>query len=342
MVFVDVGQGDGMLILSPTGKSVLIDAGLRKSAPAMLDVLRKEKVSELDLAIATHPHADHIGGISDVLQRVPTKLFMDSGFAHPSGTYRQLLEFLETSKTKVITARSGRKIDLGGGAVMEVLAPREHLLRGTRSDANSNSVVVRVTHGDVSVLLTGDAEDPTERRLMEEPSKLASTILKVAHHGSEHSSSSTFLGHVKPKAAIISCGLNNKYGHPAAGTLSRLQRMGAAIYRTDLQGDLRLVTDGERWTIQTERQSATADAVPMEASPEAAGDGAININTADADTLTSLPGIGPKKAQAIIDHRQKSGAFATVDQLTDVRGIGAKTLAKLRPLITVGEPAQEP
>ena len=181
---VDVGQGDGLVVISPTGKAVMIDAGDRGAEREMLAELARAGVATLDLVVMTHPHADHIGGMQRVLETVPTRLFLDPGFDHGSGMYARLLEHLEASGAQLLVARAGRRIDLGGGAALEVLAPREPLLTGTRSDANANSIVLRLTYGDTAMLLTGDAEEPTERRLLEAPEQVAADVLKVAHHGS--------------------------------------------------------------------------------------------------------------------------------------------------------------
>jgi len=344
VVFIDVGQGDGMLIVSPTGKTVLIDAGLKDAVPAISAVIRDAGVKTLDLVIGSHAHADHIGGLTEILKRFGTRAYMDPSFPHESGTYRQLLEFLTTRKIKKITARAGRKIDLGGGATLTLLAPRDALLRGTRSDANTNSVVARLEMGTVSVLFTGDAEAPTERRLLEVPATLPSTILKVAHHGSSHSSTPTFLDAVKPEAAVISAGLNNRYGHPAPDTLRRLQQRKITVHRTDLHGNLTLKTDGRTWKITAAGKQLAGEvsgAADARGPPATTGENLMDINTADADRLRELPGIGPKKAEAIIAFRKSNGRFSTVDDIVKVRGIGAKTLEKLRPRIMVTPPPDQ-
>ncbi|MCB9731106.1 MAG: helix-hairpin-helix domain-containing protein [Deltaproteobacteria bacterium] len=335
---VDVGQGDGLIVLSPTGKSIMIDAGDRGKHAPMLRQLAEDGVTTLDLVVMSHPHADHIGGMQKVLEKVPTKAFVDPGFDYSSGIYADLLAHLEASGTKVLIARRGRRIDIGGGASLEVLWPVEPLLRGTRSDANSNSVVLKLVYGTTSMLFTGDSEAPTENGLLDDPESLHADVLKVAHHGSEHSTQDRFLAAVRPYIAVISCGEDNKFGHPALSTLEKLERSGVQVLRTDLSGTITLVSDGERWTTGVERGSVAA-APQVEvvdrgarraraAAPAPAAD-KLDINVATAEDLRAVDGIGVAKAKAIIAYRDAHGPFGTMGELTRVDGIGAKTAAKI-------------
>jgi competence protein ComEC len=277
---------------------------------------------------------------------------VDSGVVHPTRTYQTLMETLEAQKIPVQTGRRGQVIDLGDGVRLRVLGPEDPLLRGTRSDPNSNSIIARLSHGAVSVLLTGDAEAPTEARLLEDGDVLASTVLKVAHHGSDHATSLSFLDAAKPKVGVVSCGKDNKYSHPAEGLQGRLKARRVPLYRTDLAGTIAFRTDGRSWAVAAERAVSRStktptspDVMPTDApspaTPTAAPSAAtelVNVNTADAAELDTLPGIGPKKAAAIIATREEA-PFESVDALRRVRGIGAKTVEKLRPLVTVGEVA---
>ncbi|TNF25664.1 MAG: MBL fold metallo-hydrolase [Deltaproteobacteria bacterium] len=366
---VDVGQGDGMIILSPTGKAIVVDAGDRGRDAPMAAQLTEDGVTSVDLAVMTHPHADHIGGMQKTLERFPAKIFLDPGFDYGSGIYTRLLEHLEAAGTKIVIARRGRTIDIGGGAKLRILAPDEPLLGGTRSDANSNSVILRLEYGTTSMLLTGDAEAPTERRLLADPDTIAADILKVAHHGSEHSTLDAFLTAVHPSLAVISCGLHNKFGHPAPPTLDRLERAGIDVLRTDLNGTITLVSDGTRWSVQVAEGDTSAlriasgeplrprpppgrsrprpedladDArgdTASEGSPTATGgtappvdagtEGKRDINTATAAELREVEGVGPAKATAIVVYREEHGPFQTIHELTRVQGIGAKTAARI-------------
>jgi len=259
--FFDVGQGDSALIVSPSGKTVLVDAGPPEHSEALTRRLSGLLDGPLDLAILSHPHLDHLGGMKPVLSALGTQRFMDPAFPHPSAAYRKLLAWLRVAGVEIRGVDSDTepplKIGLGEGASLEILWPRPShsgFLRGTRSDANANSIVALLTYGQVRMLFTGDAERPTERALQKlENLPLSADVLKVAHHGSRHSTSQAFLDLVKPRLAVVSCASNNEYGHPARSLLRRLEKQGARIHRTDEQGDLRLVTDGTSLSVSAER-----------------------------------------------------------------------------------------
>lgn len=347
--FIDVGQGDSILIRSPGGKTVLIDAGNIEAGSAVSDYLDRLGVGPLDLAIASHPHLDHLGGMLEVLQKHRPKAYMDPAFPHPLENYDDLLAWLEAEKIPVRTARGGRTITLEPGVSLELLFPTEPLLKGTRSDPNSNSIVARLSYGEHSFLFTGDSEDDTERRLMREGVDLRSTVLKVAHHGGRHSTSEEWLSRVEPQFAVISCGQWNSYGHPTKEVLERLEAAGARTFRTDSDGDVIARTDGRTLTWETTgERSAKLDepggrrsfnrggASRATPSPSAASAGLVDLNTATAAQLETLPGIGKATAQNILQYREKNGPFASVDDLQKVKGIGPKLMEKIRPLVTVG------
>ncbi len=238
--FLDVGQGDAMLIRAG-GKAVLIDAGIKRAnVAAQLAAL---DVTSLDLAIVSHPHADHMGGMEQVLRSIPVGMYIDNGMPHTTQTYAKLMIAVEELGIPYRTGRTGMELKLGDEAVINVILPGDTLLRNTRSDLNSNSVVVILTHGEMDFLFTGDAEEPTEG-LITRQNLPSIDVLKVAHHGSDHSSSTSFLRTVNPPIAVISCGEDNRYGHPAPEALERLGSAGAMVYRTDQSGHIRAISDG--------------------------------------------------------------------------------------------------
>lgn len=279
---LDVGpiEGDSILIISPTGKSVLIDAGDAGKGKPILDALKRYKIDKLDYFIATHPHPDHIGGADEVMNAIKVGTVIDNGVdlstpapspapvkkgAKPAPTpipvkkskvksvnsfFDEYKDALEKSGAQYEKAVAGKKYDLGGGAIVTVLAPNEPFftkdqMKGGGNDTNANSIVLRLDYGDFSMLFMGDAEEQSEARLLGKDLNLAAKVIKIAHHGSKYATSENFLKRVQPEAAIISDGEWNRYGHPAQSVLDRLKAMNAKIFRTDLQGEISLTTHGK-------------------------------------------------------------------------------------------------
>ncbi len=243
VAFLDVGQGDAALVTTDDGASLLVDLGPKESEAKTRAALGA--LGHVDTLLVSHAHADHVGDLESLARTFPIGAFWESGFAeHPVKSYTFGLNALAERHVPRVLARAGMRFRLGAHADVEVLGPREPLLQRTRSDPNANSVVVRLTHAGPTagttthVLFTGDAESPTEVRLLEHPETLAADVLKVAHHGSKHATSAAFLAAVHPKWSVISCAYGNDYGHPHLPTLKRLARAGVAIHRTDLEGDV--------------------------------------------------------------------------------------------------------
>jgi len=275
--FFDVGQGDAALIVSPTGKTVLIDGGPPEAREHLGRRLRELVKEPLDLVILTHPHLDHLGGLTHALRAVGAKRFMDPGFDHPSDAYRDLLEYVGETIGQVMTPEPSAQapqtlltIGLGEGTSLTVLWPRvpqEPFLDNTRSDPNSNSIVTKLTYGKTAFLFTGDAEPDTEAALLQKRIDFSSTVLKVAHHGGRHSSTAAFLAAVKPKAAVISCGAGNDYGHPTSEALERLDASGARVLRTDVDGEVVAVSDGTSVTLRAGKGRTAPWGVPGTVKP---------------------------------------------------------------------------
>ena len=249
--FLDVGQGDAIVIKTPAGQQILIDGG--PNPDTVCQQLGKSLPfwdKRLDMVVLTHSDDDHLVGLMGVLHHYRVGHVLESGYGE-GPVYREWLTEVEKKEIDWILARAGERIDLGEGIVLEVIYPREDLLEGTESKANSNSLVLRLVWNKVSFLLTGDADDAAEQDMMYEGvlRGLDCTVLKVGHHGSKYSTSAGFVAVVDPQAAVISVGEDNTFGHPSDETLSRLN--GVDVYRTDECGTITFSTDGERLWVKT-------------------------------------------------------------------------------------------
>ncbi|MBL8635400.1 MAG: MBL fold metallo-hydrolase [Myxococcales bacterium] len=293
ITFAAIGQGDAALVISPTGKTVLIDGGPPEGTEHLLQVLQQRKVTAIDLIILTHPHLDHLGGLSQVIRRMPVRMFLDSGFPSTSPPYVTLLRTLSERGVTVKNATMGRSIDLGDGAALTILGPPSPFLESTRSDVNANSVVARLAWKGRSALFTGDAEPEAERAMLErnasQPALLQAELLKVAHHGGRYSSTEAFLRAVSPRIAVISCGIGNDYGHPTVDAMNRIQAVQATLYRTDLQGDVTVTTrDGQPWQVSTEQLGPVVSAASHGAGPTKAP-GATTVRPTQSDAVRLTP-----------------------------------------------------
>ncbi|MEA2204681.1 MAG: competence protein ComEC [Blastocatellia bacterium] len=296
---LDVGpvEGDAILIISPGGKTVLIDAGDRGKGKVILDALKRYNVQTLDYFVATHPHPDHIGGAAEVLKGIKVGTVIDNGVdlstpvptpapvkqtgkgakappapPKPKGKVKSVTSFFDEYKDAITQSGAQhekaellKKYDLGGGVRMTVLGPSDPFLTADKmkaggNDINANSIVLRLDYGDFSMLLMGDAEAQTEQRMLGKDMDLKAKVLKVAHHGSKYATSQDFINRVQPAVAIISDGAWNRYGHPAQSVLERLKAAGAKIYRTDLQSEISITSRGKGdpvYVIKPAKEAAT-------------------------------------------------------------------------------------
>src|SRR5437868_1217824 len=256
---LDVGQGDSILIIAPGGKTVLVDAGVPGSGKVVLNAMKRYNVDHIDLMVATHAHADHIGGADEVLLHTKVSAVLDSKVPNSTKNYEDFLAAIDKTGAKYIAASPGQKFELGGGATLTALAPIQPFftkdqLRSGANEPNANSVVTRLDYRDFSMLLTGDAEAETEARLMNAGANIRAKVLKVGHHGSRYASSENFLKQGGFEAAVISDGEDNRYGHPSQDALDRFKALNVKLYRTDLEGEVTIISRGTGYEIRTERQ----------------------------------------------------------------------------------------
>jgi competence protein ComEC len=252
--FLDVGQGDAILIQTPNGQDILIDGG---PDPQKINLELSKKLPfwdrTIDLMVCTQPQADHVTGLVEVLQRYKVKQVLEPGVPYDSAIYQEWLRLIEDKGIEYNIARAGQEIDLGSGIKLEVLNPPEGLFEETSHDVDNNGVVLRLTWGKVSFLFTADIREEAEFELIGQRANLRSTVLKVAHHGSETSTTSQFLAAVDPEVAVISVGADNTFDHPSPEVVERLVgRLGEDnVYRTDKAGTIEFITDGESLWVRT-------------------------------------------------------------------------------------------
>ena len=246
-IFVlDVGQGDSILIKA-FDKNILIDAGPDKNLVA--DRLRLFGVKDLSIIIATHPHSDHIGGMVDVVDRYRPEYYLDPGIPHTSKIYRTLLDKVEEKKLKYIRP-SGQTIHIQSAELFIFPVPD-----GIKN-INNGSVVSRLSYKDFSMLFLGDAELEEQAFIMKvNGEKLSSKIMKVSHHGSNNGTDQRLLDAVRPEVSIISVGKDNPYGHPQRETLELMEKNGIKVYRTDRDGAIAILSNGDLYKIIREQGS---------------------------------------------------------------------------------------
>jgi len=268
IVFLDVGQGDAIFIQTPSGRQVLVDGG--PSEPLLLSQLGRQMGfwdRTIDVMVLTHPDVDHITGLVPVLERYRVEMVIFREVEVESEVYEYWRQLLDTEGATVYQGEAGLHVTLDEGLEMVVLHPGATLVSGRAESTNNDSVVTRLTYGQVSVLLTGDIEGAVEHRLVADGAPLGSTVLKAAHHGSCTSTTQEFLEAVDPDVMVISVGAENQFGHPCTEVLERLEaypeqstvlslsrdRKGLPVYRTDEQGVVEVVTDGVQVWMETER-----------------------------------------------------------------------------------------
>jgi len=254
--FIDVGQGDSILLQAPNGETLLVDTGPRRKVANPLYYLREVGIERIDHLLVTHSHLDHIGGFSRIVRALPVGELWWSGYFHPTGTAERFLKKIEELKTPTRTLKRGDELTLGGDVRIVVLHPPADM-KPVDHDINNYSVVLRVTYGEIDFLLTGDAEIKAERMLLASGMVLGSEFLKVGHHGSKTATTLMFLRSVAPGFGVISCGRNNKYDHPHASTLKHLTEANVAILRTDELGTIVVRTDGKKISINLKGQRFT-------------------------------------------------------------------------------------
>ena len=255
--FFDIGQGDAIFIETPAGKQILVDGGPDNKVLSKLGEVMPFWDKDLDLMVLSHPHFDHYNGLIEVLGRYDVENLIEAGEeAEEKGEsvgFSSWREAVEKENINKIEPIAGKMIDLGEGVQLIVLHPFESVAGEKIKNVHDDIVAVMLKYGEFEVVLTGDMEYEVERKLIMAGENLEADVLKVGHHGSKTSSSEAFLAAVSPEVAVIQVGAKNRYGHPAKEVLERLENYDIKYYRNDLNGDVKLVSDGINYLISTEK-----------------------------------------------------------------------------------------
>ena len=238
--FIDVGQADSVYIKLPDGRDMLIDAGETEDAGTVASYLRDCGADRLDFVVGTHPHVDHIGGLSYVLDRFGAEvLYMPDAYSSTK-TFEELLDTIEKNHIDTRIARKGVEIARGDDYKVQILSP----VSQAYEDTNNYSVVVRIEYRDTAFLFMGDAEKYVEQELLDSYTNLRADVLKVGHHGSSTSSDEDFIKAVNPSVAVISSGKDNSYGHPHREVVTLLDKLDITTLRTDMSGNVVVGSNG--------------------------------------------------------------------------------------------------
>ncbi len=275
--YIDVGQGDGIFIELPNDQTILIDAGEKTNGNQIVNYIKALDYNSIDYAIATHPHADHIGGMTAVINNLNIGKFYMPDIEHTTKTFENMIDALISNNVDVYIAQAGVDIVNINGLQARFLSP----MGNYGSNLNNWSAVVKLNFGQNSFLFMGDAESQVENNL----SDVKADVLKVGHHGSSSSSGLSFLKKVVPKYAIISVGAKNSYGHPAEETINNLTAIGCEIYRTDLSGTIIITSNGADISINKNPDSGSI--APVTIKKTESKETSSNITTTTTTTTTT-------------------------------------------------------
>jgi competence protein ComEC len=325
--YIDVGQADSTLLqYSQNGENttILIDAG-NWNTSELVNYLNAQHVSQIDIAIGTHPDADHIGQLDKVLNRFDVGEVWLSGNTSTSQTFQRLLAAIDSSGADYYEPRMGDEFEVGPLEI-DVLYPKT-----ISENDNKESISLKITYGDVRFIFTGDASKSDELNMLQSGFDLQADILQLGHHGSSTSTHPTFLREVKPSIAIYSAGVDNNYGHPHNEVVNLIQRSGIKLYGTDVHGTVIVSTDGENYEVLTKKDgtisptsnkdTTNSDANnkqdAQEKSPQSTNS-CIDVNSATFEQVQEIIHIGPARAEDLLNLRP----FTSVDDLSRISGIG--------------------
>jgi len=307
---MNVGQADATLVVSPSGKNMLIDTGENPDAEEVIRYLKDNCIESLDVLVITHAHEDHLGGAVAIMSEFPVIRVIDSGIPHTSESYLRYLTYIDEKEIDFVVPVAGDMLEL------DPLISIRIVNSGVEGDSlNDASVSIHLIYNDFSYLTTGDAEKEGERRIVDD-FNVKATVVKVGHHGSDTSSAHFLLQEARPSAAIISYGVGNSYGHPHPEVLTRLASVGTTEIYDTTEGSIVLVSNGYDFEIKGKKYSANQNKQHENQR------GIIDINSANKETLQQLPGVGEAIAERIVKYREKNGPFQSIAEIKNVKGIG--------------------
>lgn len=329
--YIDVGQADSTLIQYSYNEEefvILIDAG-NFNRTNVIEYLHSQKVDQIDIAIGTHPDADHIGQLDQVIHTFDVGEVWLSGNTSTSETFQEVLAAIDANDVDYYEPRMGEEYDIGPLGV-EILYPKT-----ITGESNEESISFKMTYGDVRFIFTGDAAQENELEMVNSEADLNAEILQLGHHGSNTSTNSTFLKEVNPEVAIYSAGDDNQYGHPHSEVVNLIQNSGIKLYGTDVHGTVIVTTDGKDYRINT-KEDGTISPSSNTKEPEApetkeptntpdTNRSCININTASVEQVQEIIHIGPERAQDLVNLRP----FNSVDDLSRIDGIGPARISDI-------------
>lgn len=243
--FLDVGQGDAVLIQSPYGQNILIDGGPDESVIEGLSVELPVWDRIIDLMILTHPHDDHVAGLNDVLNRYTVKRVVYTGVVHDSPDYLAWLEAIANKNIPVTIIDRPQKIFLGNDCWLEIIYPRKSLAGQEASNLNNSSIALELVYGETDFFLSGDLEAEIEKELLEKEVVPQAQVFKANHHGSDTSNTQEFLEAISPEIVVVQVGTDNDFGHPSLRVLKRIERLDAMVYRNDIDGAVEIFSNGQ-------------------------------------------------------------------------------------------------
>lgn len=335
--FIDVGQADATLIQfsdKDDSYNILVDSG-DWNRNDTINYLKQLDIGKIDLMVGTHPHADHIGQMDEIIEQFSVDEVWMSGDSATSQVFERVLKAIDEHNVGYHEPRAGEQYEMGP-LTIDVVHPAS-----VNGNLNNGSIALKLTYGKVSFLLTGDAEKEAEAAMVSRGANLQSQILKAGHHGSDTSSTQSFIDAVKPEVAVISVGASNSYGHPSATVIERFKKANTKLYATKDNGTIIVETDGQNYDVTTKEDgnvtpastssgskksgSTTKKSSSKKKEKRAANENCIDINSASIDDIQKIIHFGPARAEELIEKRP----FSSVDDLNRINSIGPARIADI-------------